>query len=343
MRLLVTACPAASHFRPLVPFARAARAAGHDVLVAIGGGYAAQASACGLPVHPVGGDVSLLSVPGGPGRSGWARMLELAERTAPDLLALARTWRPDAVVRTPPEFAGALAARAIGARLLEHSFGLVMPRARLLAAERELAALSEIHGVRPRLPEPDALIDLCPPSARPARLPAGIPLRFQPCRGEPAAGPREADLCLTLGTILPRLGRTEVVPPVLAAARDLGLRTVVLGMAVPGTLSLEWAPLDTVRCRVLAHHGGSGTTFSALAAGVPQLVMPHLTDQPDNAALVESAGAGMVLEPSRVTRTSAREALARLLSPGAAAAAGRLRAEISAMPSPADVVRDLLG
>lgn len=104
MRLLVTACPAASHFRPLVPFARAARAAGHDVLVAIGGGYAAQASACGLPVHPVGGDVSLLSVPGGPGRSGWARMLELAERTAPDLLALARTWRPDAVVRTPPEF-----------------------------------------------------------------------------------------------------------------------------------------------------------------------------------------------------------------------------------------------
>ncbi|MFC7614029.1 glycosyltransferase [Actinokineospora soli] len=98
-------------------------------------------------------------------------------------------------------------------------------------------------------------------------------------------------MCLTLGTILPRLGRTEVVAPVVAAARDLGLRVAVLGTRVPGVPSWDWLPLDTVlsHCRVLAHHGGSGTTFSALAAGVPQLVMPHMTDQPDNAALVAAA------------------------------------------------------
>lgn len=343
MRLLVTACPAASHFQPLVPFARAARDAGHDVLVAVGGGYAERAAACGLPVHPVGGDVDLMSAPGGPGRSGWARMVALAERTAPDLLALARRWRPNAVVRTPAEFAGALAARAVGARVLEHSFGLVMPRERLHAAERELAPMHRVHGVRSRLAEPDALIDLCPPSARPAHLPAGVPMRYETYHGQAPVERVEVDVCLTLGTILPRLGRTEVVAPVLAAARDLGLSTAVLGLSVPGVSSWDWLPLSSVRCRVLAHHGGSGTTFSALSSGVPQLVMPHLTDQPDNAALVAATGAGVALDPALVTRASARAALARLLAPAARDTTALVRAEIAAMPSPADVVARLLG
>ncbi|MFC7614030.1 hypothetical protein ACFQV2_11165 [Actinokineospora soli] len=138
MRVLVTACPAASHFHPLVPFARAARAAGHEVLVAIGGGFARRAADSGLTVHAVGGQVDLLSAAplGGGGRSGWARMVALAERTADDLLALARWWRPDVVVRTPPEFAGPLVAEVLGVPVVEHSFGLVMPRERLIAAER---------------------------------------------------------------------------------------------------------------------------------------------------------------------------------------------------------------
>jgi L-noviosyl transferase len=340
MRLLVTACPAASHFHPLVPLARAARAAGHDVLVAVGGAFAPSAAAAGFAVHPVGGEIDLMSVPGGPGRSGWARMVALAERTAPEVIALARRWRPEAVLRTPPEFAGALAARAVGAALVEHSFGLVMPRERMAAAERELSELSAAHGVRGGLAEPDALIDLCPPSLRPAHLPTGVPMRYEPYDGEPAAaGGRDVDLCLTLGTILPRLGRTEVVRPVLAAAESLGLRTAVLGLE-PGA---AWTPLSGVlaRCRVLAHHGGSGTTFSALAAGVPQLVMPHMTDQPDNAALV--AGTGVALAPDEVTAASARRALSRLLTPAALAAAHRVRDEIAAMPSPEETAARLFG
>ncbi|MFC5288789.1 nucleotide disphospho-sugar-binding domain-containing protein [Actinokineospora guangxiensis] len=339
MRLLVTACPAASHFHPLVPLASAAQAAGHDVLVAVGGGFAPRAAAAGFAVHPVGGGIDLMSVPGGPGRSGWARMVALAERTAPEVIALARRWRPDAVLRTPPEFAGALAARAVGAALVEHSFGLVMPRARLAAAEREIAELSAAHGVTGGLAEPDALIDLCPPSLRPAHLPTGVPMRYEPYDGEPAAGGSDIDLCLTLGTILPRLGRTEVVRPVLAAAESLGLRTVVLGLD-PGA---AWTPLSGVlaRCRVLAHHGGSGTTFSALAAGVPQLVMPHMTDQPDNAALV--AGTGVALAPDEVTAASARRALAHLLTPAARAAARRVRDEVAALPSPAATAARLFG
>lgn len=43
------------------------------------------------------------------------------------------------------------------------------------------------------------------------------------------------------------------------------------------------------------HHGGIGTTAQALAAGIPQLVMPLSHDQPDNAARVKALGAGLVL------------------------------------------------
>ncbi|MGX7828791.1 glycosyltransferase [Actinokineospora sp. 24-640] len=328
MRILVTACPAASHFQPLVPLARAAQAAGHEVVVAIGGGFAARAAATGLDVRPVGGDVDLMSVPGGPGRSGWARMVALTERTVVEVLDLARRWRPDFVLRTPPEFAGALAAREVGAALVELSFGMVMPRDRLIAAERELAGLREPGGW---LADPDVLLDLCPPSLRPSHLPEGTLLRYEPYDGE-SVDTDEIDVCLTLGTILPGLGRTEVVQPVLRAAADLGLRVMTLGLEP----SDRWTPLSAVlrRCRVLAHHGGAGTTFSALAAGVPQLLMPHMTEQPD---------VGVTLPPAEVTRDSARRALAHLLAPEARAAAHRVRDEIAAMPSPADVVGRLFG
>ena len=40
----------------------------------------------------------------------------------------------------------------------------------------------------------------------------------------------------------------------------------------------------------MVHHGGIGTTAQALAAGVPQLIMPLAHDQPDNAARVQRLG-----------------------------------------------------
>jgi UDP:flavonoid glycosyltransferase YjiC (YdhE family) len=33
------------------------------------------------------------------------------------------------------------------------------------------------------------------------------------------------------------------------------------------------------RCAVLVHHGGAGTTHTALRAGVPSIVVPHVADQ----------------------------------------------------------------
>lgn len=53
-------------------------------------------------------------------------------------------------------------------------------------------------------------------------------------------------------------------------------------------------PFDVLlpQVAVLVHHGGIGTTAAALAAGIPQLVIPFAFDQFDNAARVVRLGVG---------------------------------------------------
>ena len=47
--------------------------------------------------------------------------------------------------------------------------------------------------------------------------------------------------------------------------------------------------------RLVVCHGGSGTTFGALAAGLPLVVCPLFADQTANARLVHEAGAGLAV------------------------------------------------
>jgi UDP:flavonoid glycosyltransferase YjiC (YdhE family) len=62
----------------------------------------------------------------------------------------------------------------------------------------------------------------------------------------------------------------------------------------PGVIHIDYAPFSELlpRCAALVHHGGIGTTAQALAAGVPQLVMPLAHDQFDNADRVQRLGVG---------------------------------------------------
>ena len=50
------------------------------------------------------------------------------------------------------------------------------------------------------------------------------------------------------------------------------------------------------RCAAIVHHGGAGTTASALRSGVPSVVTPIAFDQPELAAKVEQAGVGVRLD-----------------------------------------------
>jgi UDP:flavonoid glycosyltransferase YjiC (YdhE family) len=77
------------------------------------------------------------------------------------------------------------------------------------------------------------------------------------------------------------------------------------------------------RCAALVHHGGIGTTAQALAAGIPQLVMPMSHDQPDNAARVERLGVGRALPPKRFRAPAVARLLGELLDAPAVAASCR--------------------
>lgn len=54
-------------------------------------------------------------------------------------------------------------------------------------------------------------------------------------------------------------------------------------------------------CSAIVHHGGIGTTAKSLAAGTPQLIIPHAWDQLDNACRVERLGAGVTLRRRHVS------------------------------------------
>jgi rhamnosyltransferase subunit B len=66
-----------------------------------------------------------------------------------------------------------------------------------------------------------------------------------------------------------------------------------------GVRHFDYVPFSAVlpRAAAFVHHGGIGTTAQALAAGVPQLVVPLAHDQPDNAVRVRRLGVGDFLLP----------------------------------------------
>jgi UDP:flavonoid glycosyltransferase YjiC (YdhE family) len=69
----------------------------------------------------------------------------------------------------------------------------------------------------------------------------------------------------------------------------------------------------------LIHHGGIGTCAQALAAGVPQIVVPLSHDQPDNANRLERLGVGRGIFPNRFKPTMIAKVLSGLLDdPGTA-------------------------
>ena len=92
------------------------------------------------------------------------------------------------------------------------------------------------------------------------------------------------------------------------------------------------------RADLLVSHSGSGTMLGGLCHGVPQVALPRGTDQPQNAALLARAGAGVVVGPEDFAVETIRAAVSEVTSaPSYRAAAEQVRDEIAAMPD-ADTV-----
>ena len=130
-----------------------------------------------------------------------------------------------------------------------------------------------------------------PADCRPGREVAHTGALFLP-GGEPLAPELEAFLAagpppvfLGFGSMLePRPGATAAWA--LAAAERAGVR-LVLSLKTPArdlpswALQVRAAPHDALfpRCAGVVHHGGAGTTAMAARAGVPQVLVPHASDQ----------------------------------------------------------------
>jgi UDP:flavonoid glycosyltransferase YjiC (YdhE family) len=102
-----------------------------------------------------------------------------------------------------------------------------------------------------------------------------------------------------------------------------------LPASLPGGVAhFDYVPLSRVlpRAAALVSHGGIGTLSQALAAGIPQLVMPLAFDQFDNAARLVRLGVAATLLPRHFRGPAVARELARLLTSPAVARACQVAA-----------------
>lgn len=292
-----------------------------------------------------------------------------AQAALPALLDTMERWRPDVVVRESAELASLAAAERFSVPHVQVCIGMheVTSRLALFVADplQELGQLVGITDGRMNaalgaeivmslVPE---LLDYPSGGAPPAM---DTVKRFhQPAStvsGHRPAGWGDPDLPLiyvTFGSVAGSLPPfSGVFGEALDALADLDVRVLMtvgrnvdpydLG-AVPSNAHVErWVPQQSVLTHAAAMlgHGGFGTTMGALAAGVPQVVVPLFTfDQVVNGEHVSSVGAGLTTGrgPGAVHRAAAE--IPRLLDDATYTASARRVAEaMSALPSPTQAV-----
>lgn len=292
-----------------------------------------------------------------------------AQAALPTMLEVMAEWRPDVVVRDPVEF-GALAAAARHgvpqvqvaisvARLLENAAGWLDEPLRELET---LAGLDAPQGAARVLATPT--LSSVPPTLDDAVVGASAERgRVWRYRSEsPVVGPslpgRWGDpsaplVYVTFGSVAGALGRFDAVyPGMVEALADQPVRVLLttgrgydlaqLGTLPDNTWAAQWWPQAAAmrEAAAVVGHGGFGTTMTALAAGVPQLVLPlFASDQFLNAEQVAAIGAGVRLEGGLASLGEVAGLVAELLAePGYADAARGVADEIATLPDVATMV-----
>lgn len=97
------------------------------------------------------------------------------------------------------------------------------------------------------------------------------------------------------------------------------------GVALSGDCDHAWL---FSRCSAVIHHGGAGSTHSAAASGLPQVICPFFADQPFWAERVRRTGAGIVLPFKRLDAESLADAVGAALSEPVQDAAAQLGAAV---------------
>lgn len=400
MKILFPAAPGYGLLLPMVPLAWAARAAGHEVLLATTAYVTKAAVESGLttvnvfPQRDIGADLLL----GSKGEVPDAE--EAGEGLPPGYWPLASAMRPfdlftlamtegtiaagrnldaDLVVYPSDHAAGMLAASALGVPSLEvgnriswsmrdqsvqesgmsnHRTGVVSDDSPVIAGLRERLCIGDR---RPDLvaridPRPPSLGGLTEDAPDPSDGAPWWPMRYVPYNGGgivPGWAQHRPDrprICLTLGTVIPLMSDGGPLKMLIEALSEFDVEVVLADHStdfsilgdLPGNVRLAgYLPLSAFlgTCSLVVHHGGSGTTATALHHGVPQLVLPEGADNPQVAQRVVDSKAGLSLPYAEIDVGTTRRLVVRLLDdPAYATAAAAVGAEMAAQPSPASVI-----
>jgi UDP:flavonoid glycosyltransferase YjiC (YdhE family) len=366
--MLFSSTPAFGHLLPMLPLARAARHAGHEVAVM---SHPSMASVvAGIALLPAGPSVPEALADAG--RRVAVNLTQDLPRSplpveffvesrmglgAEAALAAVAGFAPDFVVADKVDYLGSLAAAAQGVPWAAH--GAAMPLDPPLAAALDQAATAHYArwGATPTAPVayvdpwPDSLLphDHTPPVGR-------IALRPEPHSDEDNtwsrprfAGREDRPLILvTLGTVVEEPATVRAILDSLAkldvnviaaphAASDLGGRQVdPTRLHMAGFVPMKQL-LDGVDVVVSA--GGAGTVLSALSAAKPMVLPPMGLDKPVNAAQAAAMGAAVVIAAA----DQAGDGVAQVLADRKVAdCAAKVAQEIASMNTAADVLKILL-
>jgi UDP:flavonoid glycosyltransferase YjiC (YdhE family) len=349
MRILLASNRSAGHFNPLVPFARACVRAGHQVLVSAPEPCREHVDRAGLTLAPHGlARPEAIAAIGARARAvdrDEANRIMLVDMFAgeharaalPGMLATARSWKPDVILRETCEFASLAVAEELGiptwhvaiffAAGGQRDWGDLDGALRRLGA-RHAGFVSPYLTVAPRsleaAPAPPGTLRFRVPAPLPERREGGTPLVY-----------------LTFGSIAPGAGFfPDLFRRALDALDGLDARVLVtigndadpaeLG-PVPANVRVErWVPQETLHPDAVICHGGSGTTLGALRLGVPLVCVPMFGDQIQNAKRIDEIGAGIALDTSL---DGLREAVETLLGqPRHRRVAEAIALEMAALP-----------
>jgi len=177
-------------------------------------------------------------------------------------------------------------------------------------------------------------LDIYPPSIQPTT--SGHVLRRQAVRPVAyAPGVHDVPAVLaddgrplvyaTFGTELPDQRPLKTVVEAISSLDVRVLATIgprgnldAFGPQPANVTIMRYVPQTAVlpHAAAVVSHAGSGTVLAALAAGVPQLCLPHFADQPLNASAVADAGAGLTLDVTALDHHTIRKSVSRLLAEG---------------------------
>src|SRR5688500_7535798 len=334
MRVLLTNQPGLGHWHPLVPLAQALEAAGHEVAFATAPTFCPTVEANGFRCFSVGAaetDEELRQLRAHQAtmppeeRAGfmWVKSFAgvRADRSLPDMLALARTWKPDIIVRDLTEFSGCIVAERLGLPHASVQLAAYRPEFHRLITD-PLNRLRESVGLppetnhemlhrylmlSPRHPDFQDRDSPLPPTAHTVRHISFNASAEEHLPDWVADLPERPTVYATLGTVFN--DSTAIFAAILEGLRDEPINLILtvgrninpttFGPQPPNVHIERYIPQSLLlpHCDLVITHGGSGTVMDTLSHGLPMVVIPIAADQPPNAKSCARLGTARVTEP----------------------------------------------